>query len=355
MSIHQDLERDGAALIMIVSEAEDLTESVTDLLQTTGYRTVSTADATTAVSISEKYRPNAILLDAGISNMNAAKLCKELKTRFATEDNPVLFLTAPDPTEETITGYYEAGGHDVIPKPISKAILLARLQVVLREQSLREAYRKLATQDPHTGLDNRRQFFLQLSDAITAAKRDHTEIVLALGDLDKLTRINAKYGHDFGDEVILTFARLLKRFVSPDCIVGRITDDAIAVALRNTTEAKALTFCERIGQTFAAVAFDADSDPKHFTASFGLARLDGASSNDDGDDLMNQADIALFEAKRVGHGRICAYWKLDPDALSAIDQDKRHARHSSRETTNRAYVGVEETSEPTDSTPSQQP
>lgn len=340
MSGHHD-ERDDASLILLISSASDTTDLITDLLQTSGFRTISAENGPTGILIAEKYAPNAILLDVDITDENAHAVCKELKSRFATADTPVLFLTNPGPTDELISRCYDAGGHDLISRPVNKINLLGRLRVVLREQSLRESYRQLATQDPHTNMDNRRQLFMHLSDAITAAKRDKTESILVLGDIDKLTTINARYGYEFGDELILTFARLLKRFVSPDCKVGRITDDAMAAVLKNTTKARALSFCERISQTFSAISFDAGSDPKHFTASFGLADYDGTPGDMDADLLMKHADIALFEAKKVGRGRICAFWKLDPESLPHVDETKRHTRHSTREASNRAYVGVE--------------
>jgi hypothetical protein len=95
-------------------------------------------------------------------------------------------------------------------------------------------------------------------------------------------------------------------------------------------------------QTFAAVAFDAEAEPKHFTAGFGLAAYSGDPPDMDADQFLAQADIALHIAQRKGRNRVAAYWELDHDALPSIPPAKRHARVNRRQRTNFAYIGLPE-------------
>lgn len=351
MSGHQQYDdRDHEPLILVIINAVEVENAIKQALHRAGYRTISAEDDATGISIAEKFTPHAVLLDTDLPGTTGYTICQELKSRLPTADIPILFLTGLSPTEEVIRRCFDAGAHDLIVKPDDPSVefgpfitnLLSRIRVVLREQDLREAYRRLATQDIQTGLENRQQCFLRIADAIMTSKREKTPSILLLGDIDKIGTINDRFGYDFGDEVILTFARLLKRFISPECKAGRISSNTMAVILKNSSRDRGLAFCRRIAQTFAAIAFDANTDPKHFTLSFGLSCYEGTSPEFGPDNFMGEADIALYEAKDREHNRICAFWELDPASLPIVAPGKRHARRKQRQKSNRAYVGVTE-------------
>jgi len=345
---HEDFDRDQEPLILTIHETIESDAAIKKALHQSGYRTIAAEDGATGIIIAEKYSPHAVLLDAELPGMDACVLCEELKSRLPTADIPILFLTSARPTNEAIQRCFDAGAHDLITKPKANddeqktflTNLQARLRVVLREQALREAYRMLAIQDIQTGLENRRQCFLRLGDAIITARREKMESILILGDIDKLGAINDRFGYDFGDEVILTFARLVRRFISPDCKAARIGGNTLAVILKNSSRDRGVAFCRRIAQTFGAIAFDADSEPKHVTVSFGLSSYDGHPADFNADRFMYEADVALFEAKDREQNRVCAYWDLPPQSLPAIAPQKRHARRKERHKSNRAYLGV---------------
>ncbi|MBX3394054.1 MAG: diguanylate cyclase [Phycisphaerae bacterium] len=337
----QSLDHNDAPLILVVDDSEDTMRLVVKTLQVAGYRTLWAEDGATGLVIAEKYQPDAIVLDVQMPDMDGFKVCEELKSRLNTADIPVLFLTGLKDSDELVTRCYESGAHDLIPKPVRRTWLVARLQVVLRERALREVYKRLATQDPQTGLDNRRQTFLSITDAIITARRNQTRSAVILGDINKLADINLKYGYEFGDEIILTFARILRRFMSAECKIGRIAGNTLAVILKNTDEARAREFCERIERTFSAIAFDAATSPKHFTASFGVAVFDGAASNGDADDFMSQADLALSKAKSVGRGGVASYWEMTPAERDSGFSGKRRSRKRRRIRTDRTFVALE--------------
>ncbi len=337
---HNKVDRDDVPLILIVDDAPDSLQLLAGILQSAGYRTVSAEDGKSGIALAEKYAPNAILLDMDVPGMDGCDVCRELRSRIPTADVPVVFISGAESSDELIDRCYSAGAYDLLYKPISKVHLLARLRVLLREEALRDAYRRLATQDFQTGLDNRRQLFLHVTDAIAAARRDKTECALLIGDIDGFSAINDRYGYDFADEVMLTFARLIKRLITPECRAGRLAGDTVALVLKGASKDRGVALAERLVRTLSAIAFDADSEPKHFSACFGVAAYDGHPPELDGDLFMHHADVALYEAKMRGRGQVCAYWTLDPKALPSIVASKRHARRQTRNRTSHAYVGV---------------
>lgn len=333
-------EHDDAPLVLIVDDDMDFVRYATVVVQAGGYRTTSAADGQTGLAIAEKYRPNVILLDVNIPDMDGFRICEEIKAQLSTSDIPIIFVTGEDRSDELTARCFATGGQDVIAKPVNRVDLLARLRVVLREQALREAYRKLALEDPFTTLANRRQLFMQITEAVNSSRRSNRESILLIADIDQLMSANEKHGYDLGDEMLLTFARLMKRLTGPDCRAGRLGGDELAMVLKNSSRQAGVAIAARLRQTFASIAFDAATSPKHFTACFGIASFRGEPADFDGDEFLRQADIALYAAKQLGRNRTVAYWDLDPNNLPEIAPGKRHARARGRRRTQRAYVGI---------------
>lgn len=330
--------RDGPPLILIIDGSPSKADELRELLHEMNLRIMCAEDGQTALSIAEKYHPNAILLNTTLPDRPGGEVCCELKNRLATADTPVLMIHDEARDESLVGRCFDVGAHDVLCRPIARTELAGRLRVVLRESDIREAYKRLAVQDAATGLANRRHFILHVTEAILRTRRSSSESALIIGDIDGLAAINDRYGHDLGDEVILTFSRLLRRLCSPLCKAGRIGGDEFAMVLMDTPRGRAISVARRLQQVFSAVAFDAATDPKHFFASFGVAHFDGAGADFHVDDFLRSADHALYAAKESGHGRVIAHWQLDAATLGEIPSAKRHARHRARVPTQRAFV-----------------
>ncbi|MFQ5424894.1 MAG: diguanylate cyclase domain-containing protein [Phycisphaerae bacterium] len=309
------------------------------LIQSAGFRCILAENGPSGVALAEEHRPNAIILDVEMPGMDGYEACEKLKSQLSTADIPVIFVTGTERTNEAVEHGFAIGANDFLAKPINRVDLFARIRVVLREQALREAFRRLATQDALTGLLNRRQFFLNATEAIIQA-RHGGESVLLLADLDKFKSVNDTYGHDFGDEVLVTFSRLLKRATNRNCHAGRIGGEEFAVVLCHADRSRGLALGEQIRQTFAAVEFDAETEPKHFSASFGVAAYSGEPKDFTPDAFLKQADIALYAAKERGRNCVVPFWGLDDQAMRAVPAEKQHARSQKRTQTERAYVGV---------------
>jgi diguanylate cyclase (GGDEF)-like protein len=331
---------EDAALILIIDDDPEVLTFLDQLLREAGYRTLSAEDGPMGLALARKYEPNVILLDLQMPGMDGYAVCQELKARRATTEIPVIIITASERSDEILSRCFELGASDFINKPFSRVDLRARIQVVLREQELRETYRRIATQDLATGLTNRRQFVDDIKEALDTTDRDSAETILILADIDGMSRTNDRFGHDLGDELILTFARLLKRFISPDCEVARIGGDEFGILLTHSSKERGLALTQRLRHTFAAIVFDANRKPAHFTANFGITCYDGDPTGLELDVFLGQADIALCAGKETGRNQIVAYWQLDPSSLSDVPPHQRHARAKARGLTHRAFIGV---------------
>jgi diguanylate cyclase (GGDEF)-like protein len=332
--------RDDRALVLVIDDDPALVSQLTQQLHQAGYRSAWASDGSSGIGAAEQLRPHAILLDVDLPGMSGLAVCRTIKGRLSTADTPVIFLADSSRSDELVSACFEAGGHDVLGKPVNRADLLGRCRVVLREHSIRDAYRRLAILDPVTGLSNRRQFFLRVTEAVMRGRRSATQSHLILADIDGTSAINQKYGYELGDEVILTFARLVKRLISPTCKAGRVGGEEFGIVATDSTSDWAVSLASKLGRTFASIAFDAETEPKHFSVGFGIARYEGRPRTFNADVFMTEADVALFSAKQLGRGRVVGYWDLDPRAIPEVACEKRHARSRRRRRTQRSFLGA---------------
>ncbi len=332
--------RDSAPLILIIDDEPTTVTLVGRFLHKAGYRTVSAENGRMGIEIARKYKPNIILLDINMPDMDGYAVCEQLKSCHETEEIPVIFIAAVVKTDDILRQCFDVGAYDFIAKPVDRVVLDYRIRVVLREQAVREAYRRSATEDHATGLMNRRQFIKEVDQAVDTARAGAGEVFLILADIEGTEQANTRLGYEFGDELVLTFARLVHRFASLNYRSARIGSDEFGILMTNASKTQAVELADRVRCTFAAIVFDADSDPKHFTANFGLACYHGDPPDFNADAFLGQADIALCAAKEAGRNRALAFWQLDPDALPKFPPDVRHFRTRPRQPTQRAFVGA---------------
>lgn len=161
--------------------------------------------------------------------------------------------------------------------------------------------RFLANHDVLTGLPNRILFQERLTQAMHSAVRDDNLVALVAIDLDNFKRINDSLGHPAGDELVRQVGNRLVDLVRASDTVARFGGDEFLILLRDVADEDQLRrFCERIvvdlSHPYALLG-----DTANIGASVGavLARAD----DQDWDELMRRADIALYRAKSDGKGR----------------------------------------------------
>jgi diguanylate cyclase (GGDEF)-like protein len=334
----QDHQEVDPPLVMIVDNDPSILATATSALQAAGYRTVSADTNGLALSIAGKFVPQVALLHLDASLMNSLSLCRELRAHPDSCDLPVIFMSDVRLSHEQVTTCLDAGAHDFLTKPIELPELLTRVHVALRERMLRDAYRRLALEDPMTRLFNRRQSMHEISSAMDLARQQGIESHLLLCDIDQMNDLNKRFGYDLGDEVIVTFSRLIRRLSSMDVKVGRIGGEEFVVVMVRTTAETALNTARSLQRTFSSIVFDPQSDPKHFTVSIGLTTYRGEPAEMDVDQFLTQADHALAVAKTRERDRVVAFDQLDPASLPELRPPQRHARLGERQRQDRASV-----------------
>ncbi len=175
----------------------------------------------------------------------------------------------------------------------------------------------LAETDPLTGTSNRRRFALMLEQALVDTGRFGRPGAVLVLDLDNFKYINDSHGHAVGDAVLQRAAELLKQRLRGTDVIARLGGDEFAVLLHNVTAIQA----ETIGGNLLAAFRDArlglnDGRSVRVTTSIGIVTFDGANTLEP-DELMVDADIAMYDAKAAG--RDCV-------AVAAVGDHQQQAK-----------------------------
>ncbi|HJQ44870.1 MAG TPA: EAL domain-containing protein [Amycolatopsis sp.] len=182
------------------------------------------------------------------------------------------------------------------PYPVVASLSDTTERRVIGERLLYEA-----THDPLTGLANRSLVVRRLADALRSADREGSITVLFV-DLDKFKVINDSLGHSVGDEVLRVVGKRLRRAVRRADLVGRLGGDEFAVidfAVRDPRDVE--TLAVRLRERLVA-PINLTGRELHIDASIGIVVADRGDART-ADDLIRDADVAMYQAKTNGPGR----------------------------------------------------
>lgn len=177
----------------------------------------------------------------------------------------------------------------------------ARLEAELAES--RATLRELARKDPLTGLLNRRALFEDAAGELTRARRYHTPLAMLMIDIDRFKSVNDDYGHPVGDLLLGEIGRRLQAELRTSDLLGRIGGEEFAVLLVQTPRAEALQIAERLRRAVAETAVQSGETRVARTASIGVAAATDLPPSIE--DLVRDADHALYRAKQSGRDRFC--------------------------------------------------
>lgn len=182
--------------------------------------------------------------------------------------------------------------------------------------------------DPLTGLYNRQSFYERLSQiaARQTNKRRASDAPIddimhgfALLDIDHFKQVNDKFGHPYGDEVLVELARMITRSFRHDDMLFRYGGEEFAIVLANLNIESAYSVLERFRKTCEAYVFPGIG---HKTVSIGFTMID---ADMDIQKVIKCADKALYHAKNNGRNRVACYEKLvaagEMEAVASAETD----------------------------------
>ncbi len=299
------------ARILIIDDEQPNVRLLERLLLTGGFSDVrGTTDSRQAVALFDEIKPDIVMLDLHMPHMDGFAVLEAIRARCEETDYlPILVLTA-DVGRESRERALAGGAKDFLTKPLERMEVLLRTRNLLETRYLHLALKaenraleaKLVYQAFHdslTGLANRALFHDRAEHALERASRGERIAVLLL-DLDNFKSVNDSVGHGEGDKMLEAVAERLLRATRGCDTVARIGGDEFAILLDGMQgDDDAMFVVDRITES---MSHPVPLQGKEFVlgASIGVAYANGAESTDE---LLRNADVAMYSAKDAGKGR----------------------------------------------------
>ena len=179
------------------------------------------------------------------------------------------------------------------------------LASALNNIEMYETVQNLSNRDGLTGLFNRRYLQERLENMVNEAARSGTPLAVIMLDIDHFKKINDRYGHKAGDDVIRFIARVIKNSTRKVDVAARYGGEEFIVLLHNTTAEGAVTVAEKIREIIQGAVVPADGNQLAVTASFGVSAYPELARSTH--DLVKSADEALYRSKENGRNRVTRY------------------------------------------------
>ncbi len=351
------------SLILIVDDNPNNIKVLFNFLKKYDFRVLVSTSGEDALRKLQEVTPDLILLDVMMPKIDGFEVCRRLKENSKTQDIPVLFMTALSETEHKVKGF-ELGAVDYITKPLQQEEVLSRVRLHLKlhelnlklqtknqqlteeiaarlaveielqqlnqqlEQRVKERTEELyltlkklkireeklsyeATHDSLTGLYNRAWLMNFLFDKIESNQRDAQDCAILFVDLDRFKKINDRFGHLAGDELLKKVAVRLKDCLESQGKIARLGGDEFLIILPQKwqdSESKRL-----VNQLFKQLKnyFYLENNQIFLGASIGI--VPSIIGYQKPTDILRDADIAVYEAKKMGRG---CYVLLTPEMQS---------------------------------------
>jgi two-component system, cell cycle response regulator len=250
--------------------------------------------------------PSLVLLDWMLPEIDGIELCRRIRTLGGSGGYIyTVMLTAKDRSSHLLTAM-AAGADDYLAKPVDASELRARILVGKRILELQQSLRFAATHDFLTKLFNREEILACLKSEIARGEREGNPATIILADLDHFKAVNDSLGHAAGDSVLKEVAERLRSDLRPYDLVGRYDGEEFLLILpncdlmsgtRRADEIRCLVSKSPVTTTFAKIAI---------TVSMGVTSTDCGQPISI-ESVLQQADGALYQAKKRGRNRVEAF------------------------------------------------
>lgn len=272
-----------------------------------GFEVTITADGLTALERALEKRFDLVVLDVLMPGADGFEVCKALRAMPAYRRTPILMATGLE-DHVSVGRAFEAGASDFERKPLQVTLLGHRIMFLMKSaENLRELEDKRvelefsATHDTLTGLPNRAGMARHLSERISADSARGRQTAVLYIDLDGFKNVNDALGHPFGDRLLREIVERMRAALPERYMLARVGGDEFVLIVDGlTTLAQAETVAGEVMSAFEQ-PFTLEKYEFPIGASIGICVH--PIHGDTVDELIRNADLAMYRAKRLGRKR----------------------------------------------------
>ncbi len=299
--------------ILVVDDNLVIIKLLEELLTRAAYRVTTVTCGDDALERLKAQKVDLILLDVDMPGKSGFAVCRVIKENPLTKDIPVIFVTSRSEREDIVNGF-EAGGQDYIVKPFTRAELSARVRTHLTLRKVQEdlqasviRYRNLSILDDLTGFYNTRFLYQSLDEQLT--KHPDRPLSVVFIDIDSFKNVVDTHGHLNGSSTIAELAEIIMPLLPQGCYGVSYGGDEFVLVLADHDRTEGGRLAELIRHSIEQASFLTFCGLNvHITVSSGIATYpDDARTLEE---LLGNADHALFEAKRRGKNKVVSFSEM---------------------------------------------
>ncbi|WP_314408786.1 EAL domain-containing protein [Pseudomonas kuykendallii] len=306
-------------VILIVDDAASGVRVLSETVRGLGQVYFAT-DGPGALNTARQCRPDLVLLDIEMPDMDGYEVCAALKSDPEICDASVIFVTSHAQVENELRAL-RCGGVDFLHKPLNVLVARARIRAHL---TLRNEAKRLANHDALTNLPNRLLLQDRANQALRQAIGTKGRVGMLLLDLDNFKSINDSVSHAVGDAVLLEVGRRLVKAGRVMDTISRNGGDEFIILMPDIRSLETVgSFAARLLNEMT-VPFVTPSGRYTLTASIGISLF--PDDSDDMDSLYRHAEAAMYQAKRDGRNRYGFFSSRIEDSIRARHRLDQHMR-----------------------------
>ena len=315
--------------VLLVEDSATLRYTLCNYIGSAGHEAVVAKSGEEALQLVENIEVDLVIMDVEMPGLNGFETTQLLREAFGDHWVPIIFVTGKCDDDSVVEGI-EAGGDDYLPKPISQVILNAKIRAMERIIQMRDQLRALnaelaalSQRDSLTYLYNRRTFDELATHQWAVLNRNRQPVAILMLDIDYFKQYNDHYGHPAGDACLQRVAEAVQSCVRrPEDIIARYGGEEFIALLPNTDHKGALSVAQSIRQAVADlnIPHQKSGAADWVTISIGLASAQ-FTVNLAINDIIGQADKALYGAKEQGRNRVQSYEVKPHKTVLIVDDD----------------------------------
>lgn len=297
--------------LLLVDDDPEIHDLVAQILHFHGVELCSAMDGGEGIELALRIAPDLILLDYVLPDMNGLEVLLKLRGQGLPESIPVIFITGNE-CHKQLKECFRAGAVDSIRKPFIMPELQARVSLVLDRMSFLRQLERHALFDPLTDLCNRASIRARIQAAI--AKVPTCNYAVLYLDFDRFKMVNDCHGHDVGDLLLKQIADRLSSslrntdfagYLSEKSIAARLGGDEFVVLLEGINVPNdALVVADRLLKVLDSPYF---LSGHRVCSSASIGVVNNTRSYTTPDEVLRDADTAMYEAKAAGKGRYIVF------------------------------------------------
>ncbi|WP_103604774.1 GGDEF domain-containing response regulator [Campylobacter concisus] len=287
--------------VLVVEDSLPFRNMIKKILTSLQFKVLAAAHGEEAMSyFADNPDINLIITDYRMPVKDGLEVLKEVRKEKDKNSLGVIVMTSPsEKTDASI--FLKNGASDFIAKPFSKEELICRVNNTIEAMENINKIANFANRDFLTGVYNRRFFYSDVEEYIQVAEETNEAYAFAMIDVDYFKKINDTYGHDGGDRILKSIAKILNDNTKGSDIVARFGGEEFCVVLKKISKEEAVKFFVNLRAKVSENEVVIKKQKIRVTISIGVSFGNGHCEIDD---MLEACDSALYTAKENGRNRV---------------------------------------------------